>query len=136
MTVTVACCLRTVRADRSEAGGDSLFGRLSDRPFRERGVVEVKKGRHRRYEEARALKRNQDLDIDEIFDSLETGDGPAGEEGYSPAFEAWAEEFPGDKNPEEADLEDADSKVGLLQDSESEEVFAEEALAEEADQIG
>ena len=127
MTATVVCCLRAVRADRSEAGGDSLFGRLSDRPFRERGVVEVKKGRHRRYEEARALKRNQDLDIDEIFDSLETGDGPTGEEGYSPAFEAWAEEFPGDENPEEADLEDTDSKGGLLQDSESEDELAEEA---------
>ena len=123
--------MRTVRADRSEAGGDSLFGKLSDRPFRERGVVEVKKGRHRRYEEARALKRNQDLDIDEIFDSLETGDGPTGEEGYSPAFEAWAEEFPGEENPEEADLEDTDSERGLLQDAES-----EDALTEEADLTG
>jgi len=91
----------------------------------------VKKGRHRRYEEARALKRNQDLDIDEIFDSLETGDGPTGEQGYSPAFEAWAEEFPGDENPEEADLEDTDSEGGLLQEAES-----EDALAEEADQTG
>ena len=91
----------------------------------------MKKGRHRRYEEARALKRNQDLDIDEIFDSLETGDRPAGEEGYSPAFEAWVEEFPGDENPEEAGLEDTDSMGGLLQDSES-----EDALAEEADQTG
>ena len=91
----------------------------------------MKKGRHRRYEEARALKRNQDLDIDEIFDSLETGDGPTGEQGYSPAFEAWAEEFPGDENPEEADLEDTDSEGGLLQETES-----ETALAEEADQTG
>ena len=119
--------MRTVRADRSEAGGDSLFGRLSDRPFRERGVVEVKKGRHRRYEEARALKRNQDLDIDEIFDSLETGDGPTGEEGFSPAFEAWAEEFPGDENPEETDPEDTNSENGLVQDIESKDAFAEEA---------
>ena len=91
----------------------------------------MKKGSHRRYEEARALKRNQDLDIDEIFDSLETGDGPSDEEGYSPAFEAWAEEFPGDENPEEADLEDTDSEDGLLQDLES-----EDTVAEEADQTG
>ena len=91
----------------------------------------MKKGRHRRYEEARALKRNQDLDIDQIFDSLETGDGPTGEEGYSPAFEAWAEEFPGDENPEEADFEDTESDGGLLQDAES-----EDALAEEAEQTG
>jgi|TARA_B100000809_G_scaffold129519_1_gene127452 hypothetical protein len=34
----------------------------------------VKKGRHRRYEEARALKQNQDLDLDSIFDSLRVDD--------------------------------------------------------------
>ena len=101
----------------------------------------MKKGRHRRYEEARALKRNQDLDIAEIFDSLETGDGPTGEEGYSPAFEAWAEEFPGGENPDEADLEDTDSEDGLLQDTDSEDGLlqdtdSEDALAEEADQSG
>ncbi len=35
----------------------------------------MKKGRHRRYEEARALKRGGDLDIESIFDDLsgETG---------------------------------------------------------------
>ena len=64
----------------------------------------MKKGRHRRYEEARALKRNQELDIDEIFDSLETGEGSPVDEGYSPAFEAWAEEFPGDEDRAEAIL--------------------------------
>jgi hypothetical protein len=37
----------------------------------------VKKGRHRRYEEARALKRGPDLDIEAIFDDLES-DRPAG----------------------------------------------------------
>jgi len=34
----------------------------------------VKKGRHRRYEEARALKQNQELDLDSIFDSLQIED--------------------------------------------------------------
>ncbi len=34
----------------------------------------MKKGRHRRYEEARALKQNQDLDLDSIFDSLRVDD--------------------------------------------------------------
>ena len=39
----------------------------------------MKKGRHRRFEEARALKRNQDLDLDSIFDSLsDTRDGQSG----------------------------------------------------------
>jgi len=49
----------------------------------------VKKGRHRRYEEARALKQNQDLDLDSIFDSLEIGDREA--EGDSPDFDKWAD---------------------------------------------
>jgi len=31
----------------------------------------VKKGRHRRYEEARALKRGPDLDIEALFTDLE-----------------------------------------------------------------
>lgn len=34
------------------------------------GESTVKKGRHRRYEEARALKRGGDLDIESIFDDL------------------------------------------------------------------
>ncbi len=52
----------------------------------------MKKGRHRRFEEARALKRNQDLDLDSIFDSLTTDDDRS-DTGESDAFEAWADEF-------------------------------------------
>ena len=50
----------------------------------------MKKGRHRRYEEARALKQNQDLDLDSIFDSLEIGDREA--DGDSPDTEKSADE--------------------------------------------
>ena len=50
----------------------------------------MKKGRHRRYEEARALKQNQDLDLDSIFDSLEIGDREA--DGDSPDLDRWADE--------------------------------------------
>jgi len=35
------------------------------------GSPTVKKGRHRRYEEARALKRGPDLDIEALFTDLE-----------------------------------------------------------------
>lgn len=54
----------------------------------------MKKGRHRRYEEARALKRGPDLDIDALFTDLEgepvvvargfdnNGDGAADEDSY------------------------------------------------------
>ena len=79
----------------------------------------MKKGRHRRYEEARALKRNQDLDINEIFDSLDTDNTRVTEEGYSPAFDAWAEEFPGD---EDTEVEDAESPDDEMSDSTGEEV--------------
>ncbi|MBT5205585.1 MAG: hypothetical protein OSA36_01785 [Acidimicrobiales bacterium] len=47
----------------------------------------MKKGRHRRYEEARALKQNQDLDLDSIFDSLRVDDQEDTTE--SPADDGW-----------------------------------------------
>ena len=50
----------------------------------------MKKGRHRRYEEARALKQNQDLDLDSIFDSLEIGARET--DGDSPDFDKWDNE--------------------------------------------
>ena len=53
----------------------------------------MKKGRHRRYEEARALKQNQDLDLDSIFDSLEIGDREV--DGDSTDFDKWADENEG-----------------------------------------
>ena len=51
----------------------------------------MKKGRHRRYEEARALKQNQDLDLDSIFESLDVSE--RNENDGSPAFDAWADEY-------------------------------------------
>jgi hypothetical protein len=42
----------------------------------------VKKGRHRRFEEARALKRSSDINIEDIFESLqaERPEGTAAED--------------------------------------------------------
>ena len=40
----------------------------------------MKKGRHRRFEEARAMKRSQDVDFDALFDSLNTGSPLAGDD--------------------------------------------------------
>jgi len=68
----------------------------------------VKKGRHRRYEEARALKQNQDLDLDSIFDSLDVVERNENEE--SPAFDAWADQYTDeDDDAGEALEETADS---------------------------
>jgi len=49
----------------------------------------VKKGRHRRYEEARELKRSHDGDFDALLDSFD-GDK---EEEPKPEHLAWADEF-------------------------------------------
>lgn len=70
----------------------------------------MKKGRHRRYEEARALKQNQDLDLDSIFDSLDVGDQNDNQKNDddSPAFEAWADDYE-DSATEEAVEETAET---------------------------
>jgi hypothetical protein len=39
------------------------------------GEMPVKKGRHRRFEEARAMKRSHDVDLDQLLDSLHTEGG-------------------------------------------------------------
>ncbi len=66
----------------------------------------MKKGRHRRFEEARALKRNQDLDLDSIFESLTATEAGPTDSGDSTAFDAWSEDF-----DDSTDLEE-DSRQG------------------------
>ena len=46
----------------------------------------MKKGRHRRFEEARAFKRSHDVDYDNLFESLNPDDEPA-----KPEHDAWAD---------------------------------------------
>lgn len=41
----------------------------------------MKKGRHRRFEEARAMKRSNDVDLDELMESLRKERGGS-DEGY------------------------------------------------------
>ncbi len=48
----------------------------------------MKKGRHRRFEEARALKRSDNVDLDEIFDSISSDSDEAT---YKPEHDAWAD---------------------------------------------
>ena len=60
----------------------------------------MKKGRHRRYEEARALKQNQDLDHDAIFESLDVVEPTGEQDEESSAFDAWADEYDEDEDSE------------------------------------
>ena len=50
----------------------------------------MKKGRHRRYEEARELKRSHDGDFDALLESFSDDDD---DEEMKPEHAAWAEEF-------------------------------------------
>jgi hypothetical protein len=59
----------------------------------------VKKGRHRRFEEARAMKRSQDVDLDALFDSLRTEDSP----GSSSELSDDDDEFTDDDDDEDDD---------------------------------
>ncbi|MEM9518584.1 MAG: hypothetical protein AAGA37_04630 [Actinomycetota bacterium] len=49
----------------------------------------MKKGRHRRYEEARALKRSHDGDFESLLDDFNDD----GDDEVKPEHAAWAEEF-------------------------------------------
>ena len=53
----------------------------------------MKKGRHRRYEEARELKRSHDGDFDALLESFDDEDG---EDTAKPEHAAWADEFASD----------------------------------------
>ena len=48
----------------------------------------MKKGRHRRFEEARALKRSHDVDLEELFDAI---NGESDDETHKPEHDAWAD---------------------------------------------
>ena len=48
----------------------------------------MKKGRHRRFEEARALKRSDNVDLEDLFDSIS---GDADDNEHKPEHDAWAD---------------------------------------------
>ena len=52
----------------------------------------MKKGRHRRFEEARAMKRSQDVDLDALFDSLRTDESPSGADISDDDEDDWSDE--------------------------------------------
>ncbi|MEM7141439.1 MAG: hypothetical protein AAF548_10450 [Actinomycetota bacterium] len=54
----------------------------------------MKKGRHRRYEEARELKRSHDGDFDALLDSFSDDDD---DQDVKPEHQAWADEFGDDE---------------------------------------
>jgi hypothetical protein len=64
----------------------------------------VKKGRHRRFEEARALKRSSDIDFDRLLESLQK-DAPASD--HDATEDAYDDEHEGAyDNEDEEDEED------------------------------
>jgi hypothetical protein len=55
----------------------------------------MKKGRHRRFEEARAMKRNSEIDVEAIFRIDELLDTEEEDE-IPPERAAWLDEYDGD----------------------------------------
>lgn len=91
----------------------------------------MKKGRHRRFEEARALKRSHEVDLHDLFDSI--SDAPDGE--HKPEHDAWADlaeewdsnepataDAASDEAPEEAGEPSTDDDAG---EASTDEVTAE-----------
>lgn len=74
----------------------------------------MKKGRHRRFEEARALKRSQDVDFDDLFESISGSENDT----HKPEHDAWAdvaadwggENGDGDDGPGDDDETSADAE--------------------------
>ena len=84
----------------------------------------MKKGRHRRFEEARALKRSHEVDLEDLFEDIT--DAPEGE--HKPEHDAWADlaEEWDSKAPEGRDASDSndleeanDSDEGATSSSEA-----------------
>jgi hypothetical protein len=71
------------------------------------GESTVKKGRHRRYEEARNLKRGPDLDIEALFTDLGGEPGVAAAVSDLPADDDVDDEFDEDYDDPYADEVDA-----------------------------
>lgn len=66
----------------------------------------MKKGRHRRFEEARALKRSQEVDLHDLFEDI--SDSDEGE--HKPEHDAWADladewDSKGDEDEEPSEVE-------------------------------
>ena len=73
----------------------------------------MKKGRHRRFEEARALKRSHDVDLDDLFDSLNGED----QDTHKPEHDAWADVA---AEWEARSSDDEESSDGADEDSDAE----------------
>ena len=66
----------------------------------------MKKGRHRRFVEARALKRSQEVDLNDLFEDI--SDSDEGE--HKPEHDAWAdlaEEWDSKAEPADDSVESA-----------------------------
>lgn len=75
----------------------------------------MKKGRHRRFEEARAFKRSQDVDLEKVFEDIAGED----EVEHKPEHDAWAdlaEEW--DSKDSDADSNDASAVTENVSESE------------------
>lgn len=88
----------------------------------------MKKGRHRRFEEARALKRSHEVDLADLFEDI--SDAPEGE--HKPEHDAWAD-MAEEWDNKQSDVTAADSGVDGTASDGSE---ADEDAADTVDEAG
>lgn len=98
------------------------------------GACPVKKGRHRRFEEARALKRSDNVDLDGIFESLDDNgtSGVSDWEDVADEYSQWADvaaEFEAKQTDEPPGSDDAQASAASASDESSD---ASESPEEEA----
>ena len=89
----------------------------------------MKKGRHRRFEEARALKRSHDVDLEDLFEDIT--DAPEGE--HKPEHDAWAdlaEEWDVKQDPVTVDAGVDDASVDDANDADDANAAGDDAISE------
>ncbi len=84
----------------------------------------MKKGRHRRFEEARALKRSNEVDLNEIFEEINPVEGE-----HKPEHDAWADLAEEWETKQEAAAENVDE----LDDEDGEDSDADESATSESE---
>lgn len=84
------------------------------------GGFVVKKGRHRRFEEARALKRSHDVDLEDLFEDIAGEENS--EDNHKPEHDAWADlaqEWESKVEPEDSAEDPASDDADVSEDAES-----------------
>jgi len=89
----------------------------------------VKKGRHRRFEEARALKRSHEVDLEDLFEDIT--DEPGGE--HKPEHDAWADLAEEWETSQTSDADSANDADAASDDTVSDDAVSDTEVGDDID---